>query len=283
MICYQMQEFMLRIKNRVVAVVLFTIISFFVFRHCAFVGVSTVGALSSCLVYPFLRIQQCIIAPIKVWLGRRVTIQELEKIVELIQKENDVLVAENISLKAMRYYADETSELRDFNKRYMLKKGRIVHVLARHFSPNNQFFLMDAGSRHGIKKDMIAMYCNCIVGRVCEVYPWYCKIYLITDAECKVAAMCEQTGASGIHEGLNDNTHTVLRHVSHLEKITSNSLVLSSGEGLIFPSGFALGKIASVRKGDLFYSIDVKPILDFNALSYCTLIAKDEIETTSLK
>ena len=278
-----MQEFILRIKNRVIVVVLFTIMAFFLLRHCAFMGVSAVGALSSSVVYPFLRIQQFVVEPINGWISRRVTVHDLEKAIERLQRENDTLCAENISLKGMRYYAEKTAELRDFNKRYVLKKGRIVHVLARHFSPNNQFFLMDAGSKQGIKKDMVALYCNCIVGRVSEVYPWYCKVHLITDNECKVAALCEKTGATGIHEGVNDAYQTVLRHVSHLEKVDLNSMILSSGEGLIFPCGFALGVIESAEKGDLFYSITVKPIVDFYSLSYCTLIAKDEIGSISLK
>ena len=263
--------------------VLFVIMTFFVFRYCAFVGVSTIGSLSSCVAYPFLRVQQLVIESIKVWAGHRVTMQEFERAVEQLQKENDDLFAENVSLKAMRYYADETRELRDFNKKYLFGKGRIVQVLARHFSPNNQFFLMNAGSRHGIKKDMVAIYRNCIVGRVCEVYPWYCKMYLITDTECKVAAICPETGASGIHEGINDEYHTVLRYVSHLEKITLQGMVLSSGEGLIFPHGFALGKIESVQKGELFYAVTVKPVVDFHSLSYCALVAKDEIENISFK
>ena len=274
---------MLRIKNRAVVVVLFAIIIFFVFRYCVFVGVSTIGALSSCAAYPFLRVQQLVIEPVKVWIAHRATVQELEAAVNNLHKENDDLLAENISLKAMRYYADESRELRDFNKKYLSGSGRIVQVLARHFSPNNQFFLMNAGSRHGIKKDMVALYCNCIVGRVCEVYPWYCKIYLITDAECKVAAVCPETGASGIHEGTNDEYHTVLRYVSHLQKITPNSMVLSSGEGLIFPSGFALGTVESAHKGELFYAIGVNPMVDFHSLSYCALVAKDEIENISLR
>ena len=274
---------MLRIKNRVVVMVLLTIMAFFVFRYCTFIGVSTIGSLSSCVAYPFLRIQQSVIEPIKVWLDHRASIQELKSSVEHLQKAHDELFAENVSLKAIQYYADETRELREFNKKYLLEKGRVAHVLARHFSSNNQFFLVNAGAWQGIKKDMIAIHRNCIVGRVCEVYPWYCKIYLITDAECKVAATCPQTGASGIHEGINDEGHTVLRHVSHLKKIALQGMILSSGEGLIFPSGFALGKIESVTKGELFYSINVKPVLDFSTLRYCTLIGKDEIEAISLK
>src|SRR4030095_5586855 len=273
-----MQELLLRIKNKVAVSILCFFVIFFIFRHCALIDISTIGSLSSYVVYPFLRVQQLVIEPIKVWLNRHVLINDLNNEIRCLQKERDELYGENIALKAKHYFADETNELRNFNKKYLLERGHIVQVLARHFSSNNQFFLMNAGSRHGIKKDMVALYNNCIVGRVGEVYPWYSKIFLITDAECKVAAMCPESGACGIHEGINDEQHTVLRYVSHLKKVIVNSMMLSSGEGLIFPRGFALGSIESVQKGELFYSINVRPALDFQTLCYCVLIAKEEIE-----
>lgn len=277
-----MQELILRIKNRFVLIILCFIVMFFIFRYCALVDGSIIRSFSSCVIYPFLRIQQVVIEPIKLWLDRRVQVRDLFDKIQCLQKERDKLFEENIALQAMRYYSDETFELRDFNKRYLLQKGRIVQVLARHFSSNNQFFLMNAGSFHGIKKDMIALYNNCIVGKVCEIYPWYCKLLLITDAECKIAVVCPRSGASGIHEGINDERHTVLRHVSHLKKVELDSMIFSSGEGLIFPNGFAVGIIETADKQDLFYSIKIRPAVDFHELSYCVLIAREEIEAMLL-
>ena len=274
-------------KNRVVLITVFAGISFFVFRHCTVVGSSVIETVSSCCLYPLLRVQQLIVEPISRWLGCSVTIREFEKIVENLQKKYEVIFAENIALKAMHSYADETSELRDFNKRYALNHGCVAQVLARHFSSNNQFFLVDAGSSQGIKKDMVVLYCNAIVGRVAEVYPWYCKVCLITDSDCKIASFClpyfakpskgSKKGVSGIHEGTNDANLTVMRYVSHLELVKVGDDVLSSGEGLVFPKGFALGKIISADKGELFYAIAIRPALDFQTLRYCTLIAKEDI------
>ena len=226
------------------------------------------------------------------------SLQKLEKSLDDLRVERDALFAENIALKAMRYYAEETRELSDFNKRYLLHRGHTAQVLARHFSPNNQFFLVDAGSVNGIKKDMVALYGNAIVGRVAHVYSWYCKVSLITDADCKVASVClssealpcspkrsakdggkdgPKKGATGIHEGINDLSHTVMRYVSHLQSVALSDDVLSSGEGMVFPHGFALGKVIAADKGELFYTITVRPALDFQTLRYCTLIAKEDV------
>jgi rod shape-determining protein MreC len=276
------------LKNRAIIAIIFAIISFFVFRHCITAGISIAATVSSSVLYPFLRMQQVVIVPIAKWFEERSTIRELQNNLDQLQKAHEDLYAENIVLKSLRCYAAETDELRNFNKRYALHSGHMAQILARHFSANHQFFLVDAGATQGIKKDMVALYGNNIVGKVIEVYPWYCKVSLITDSDCKVAITCVSAqnvskkdfkkGVSGIHEGINNATSTIISYVSHLESVEINDTVLSSGEGLVFPKGFALGKIIGAEKGDLFYVITVEPLLNLQTLQYCTLIAKEDIE-----
>jgi rod shape-determining protein MreC len=280
-------------KNKVIIIAVFIIISFFIFRHCARAGVSILETVSSSILYPLLRVQNATLVPIAQWFDDRKTMHELRSNIAHLEKLNEELYAENSALKSLHLYESETRELRNFNKRYALEKGHLVQVLARHFSPTQQFFLVDAGSSQGIKKDMVALYGNTIVGRVDQVHPWYCKVCLITDADCKVAATClseknlikkglsaialAKAGASGIHEGINDVKCTKVKYVSHLESVNVHDTVLSSGEGLVFPKGFALGKIETAEKGELFYEITVRLLLDLQNLHYCTLIAKEDI------
>jgi rod shape-determining protein MreC len=272
-------------KNKLIISVVFVIISFFIFRHCVKAGVSMIGTVSSSILYPLLRVQHAIIMPIAQWFEHKATIQELENVIQNMRDAHEQLYAENSELKALCLYAQETSELRNFNKRYALHNGHMVQILARHFSATKQFFLVDAGSSQGIKKDMVALYGNNVVGRVAQVYPWYCEVCLVTDADCKIASAVAKSmvgtspkgGANGIHEGCNDASKTLVRYVSHLETVDIGDTVLSSGEGLVFPKGFALGKVLAADKGELFYEITVQPALDFHTLRYCTLIAKEDI------
>jgi cell shape-determining protein MreC len=273
-------------KNKVIIIAVFFIIMFFLFRHCARMGASIIETVSSSVLYPLLRVQNATLVPLAQWFDDRATMHDLRNHVAHLQKLNEELYAENNALKSLCVYETETRELRAFNKRYALHNGHLVQVLARHFSPTKQFFLVDAGTSHGIKKDMVALYGNNIVGRVSQVYPWYCEVCLITDADCKVAATClskmqltkkNAKGASGIHEGINDAKYTTVTYVSHLESVNVHDTVLSSGEGLVFPKGFALGKIVAAEKGELFYEIRVQSLLDLQNLQCCTLIAKEDI------
>lgn len=273
-----MQELVLCMKNSIAVSIIFVISAFFVCRYCYFFGVSTTSAISSCFIYPVLRIQQSLIEPIQQLLGNRMSFAELQEKYAALADERTQLMAENIALKSGNYYTRSIADLMVFKKRYEKTGERVVQVLARHLSAENQFFLVSAGSRHGVQKDMVALYGNCLIGRVAHVYPWYCKVYLITDSQCKVAAACAKTGATGIHEGINSELQTSLSHVSHLEKVEVGDMLISSGEGLVFPQGFGLGTIMTAERGDLVYTIVVKPLVDFSTVRYCTLLAKSESE-----
>jgi len=150
----------------------------------------------------------------------------------------------------------------------------VGHIIFKHISEQAHYVLVNQGAAHGIETGMVAVYNNCLVGKVEEVYPWYCKVVAITDRSCKVAGYCESTKSAGIHVGSNQLSLTSLERVSHLEKVNDGDLILSSGEGLVFPQGFALGRIKEQKKEGLWYQIGVEPLIDLSKLSYCMFISK---------
>jgi rod shape-determining protein MreC len=265
-------------KQRIVLIILFIIGFFFFGRYGVSWRHSVIGNIPSCFLYPVLRIQQWCIEPVQRWFYDRATVAQLRYDCYELCKERDFLLSENIAFKAEHAYQSSTTDVMAFKKRYERTGEHIVQILARHLSHNNQFFLINAGSYHGVEKDMVALYGNCLLGRVTHVYPWYCHVSLITDPLCKIGALCAKTGAMGIHEGLNSTSKTIINHVSHLDKVEIGDMILSSGEGLIFPQGFSLGIVESCNKGDLCYTIYVRPLVDFAAIRYCTLVAKSDIE-----
>ena len=118
---------------------------------------------------------------------------------------------------------------------------------------------------------MVAIYKFQLLGRVCEVFPWYSKISLITDSQSKVSAYINSNNACGIVEGTNFFNKCYLRYISHLAKIKNNDFVFSNGEGLIFPEGFCLGKIVHFKTKDVCHDIEIEPLVDFSSLEMCHL------------
>jgi rod shape-determining protein MreC len=261
-------------KKIIVYSVLISAILFFGYRT---VYVSSPGVLekvSSILCYPVLVAQRFIAQPIARLFLTNKTEKELRTELNKLYKKQEALMAENIELRASFVYAQDIKEVHEFKKKYAHYNPSIAAILARHISDQEHYFLVNAGSQHTIKKDMVAMYNNCLLGRVTEVYPWYSKVQLITDKACGIAAYCSHTKTKGIHQGLNVQNKTELTFVTHLDEIRIGDLIISSGEGLVFPQGFGLGRVADYTKNGLHHTVIVKPLIDFNNLDYVLLIAK---------
>ena len=118
---------------------------------------------------------------------------------------------------------------------------------------------------------MIALHTNNLIGKVTEVYPYYSKVMLVTDPHCNVAAYCSSNGVKGIHHGLKKGT-TTLSYVDHRDEVVQDDLVISSGEGGLFPRGFALGRIAYSESPGYGRSLVVKPLIDLTQLEYCCIV-----------
>jgi len=246
----------------------------FLGKHLFFFTPGILERVSSYVVYPLLVVQNKVVTPVKVFLQKRETLAVLELRHKELQEERNQLLAQTIQLRAALDHAHDIKELVDFKKRYDTSHAKLAHIILKHVSEQSHYYLLDKGSEHGIRLNMVAVNKNCLVGKVVEVYPYYSKLLLVTDTSCKVSACCVSTKVDGIHEGINNILQTSLQHVSHLDSVEVNDLVFSSGQGLIFPKGFALGKIQSYESDGLYYAIAVEPLIDVHAISYCYLITK---------
>lgn len=228
-------------------------------------------AISYC-VYPALLMQQRVVSPVKNFFMTRKKIEDLERTIKELQDERNTLIADNVCLQACLDYVHDIKELVEFKQQYEDKNARLVHIISKNISEQSHFFIIDAGSNRGIKKNMIAIYQNGLIGRVQEVYPLYSKVMLITDKACKVAARCTKTHTEGIFEGCNEEDKAHLSRVSHLSTLENNDLVISTGQGLVFPQGFGLGHIRKYERDLITYNVEIEPLFDFHSLNYCFLI-----------
>lgn len=231
---------------------------------------------SSYLVYPALVAQHYIAAPFKEYFSKKKSIEELQEQLAKVQEERDMMLAQNIELSGIINFAQDTQELVEFKQRYNFSQALLAQVLVKNFSEQSHFFLIDKGSNSGTQKDMVVIYKDCLIGRVSEVYPHYSKVILISDQTCKVAAYGAQSKAAGIYQGANEEWSASLNHVSHLSSLEIGELVLSSGDGLIFPRGFGLGKIKEYHTEGLFHQVAIEPLVDLHAINHCYVVQKGE-------
>ena len=168
----------------------------------------------SYMAYPFLKMQKSISSRVAHWQFHRGSATQIARQLEQAMQHRDALQQEVIHLKSLINLKEVTQDVRSFLERYNTDSAVLCQVLLKNFDKNH-FFLLDAGEKKGIVKDMIAVYKDCLVGRVTEVYPSYCKIVLITDPACKVAAVATSNSVKGIHEGAGslESNQTFLRQL----------------------------------------------------------------------
>jgi len=102
-------------------------------------------------------------------------------------------------------------------------------------------------------------------------------VTLITDQTSKIPVVCTQTGSQGILEGLNKLDVANLSFVSHLQTMVKDDLILSSGDGLVYPKGFAAGRIVDFSlnaNNGLIYLVTVKPLAPLRDIRFCCLLSK---------
>lgn len=228
----------------------------------------------SYIIWPALIIQNKCITPLKNFMHNRTTIEALQNKFSLLEKEYQSALSKVIELQALINFDQDSREIIDFKKQYDTDNAALAQVLIKQFSNEGHFFLIDKGSVAGIKKDMVAIFKNCLLGKITDVYPYYSKVILISDKSCKVATYCVNSKATGIYQGCNEEWCASLNHVSHLAHLEIDELIISSGDGLIFPRGFAVGKIKSFKTAGLYHQVQIEPLVDLHAINYCYVIQK---------
>jgi rod shape-determining protein MreC len=252
------------------------LVSFLLLTRVVIITPALIDTVGCWITYPLLLIQDTLISPWRSWQLRRKSADELCAALKHYQEQASQLLAENIALSAQQLHNQQIAELVSFGERYKTEQAVIGQVILKHIGEAGHFFLVDAGSNRGISVDMIAVYNNCLLGRVSEVHPAYCKVTLITDKLSKVPVICVATQAQGIHEGINSLTESRLEFVSHLQELRVGDLVLSSGDGLIYPKGFAVGIVRdfTLNSLGLNYIVSVTPLIDFMSIHHCYLVQK---------
>lgn len=265
--------FAMRIRSFLYYVALSSALTFISYR-LLYVPTNYIQTTVSIFLYPFIKLQQVVIDPFSAYFKNKREIAVLQEQVISLQQAHEQLTAENIALQATAHYYEQIQELVTFKNKYNVQSMRMAQIIMKQFSPTEHSYLIDCGSKHGVTVDMIAVYKNCLVGRVTHVYPYYSKVVLVTDPECKVAAYCLSSQAEGIHEGINKKKQSLLQYISHLHTLKQDDLVISSGQGLVFPQGFGIGTIKSFEQQGLHYKVIIKPLLKLEDLRYCYVIQK---------
>src|SRR3989338_696093 len=266
----------MRAGSKFIIFIILLLSSVFVYRIFQF-NVNFIDRIAATCLHPFLVMHNKCIYPIQQRYG--LLKESKRELADLIQEKEKLLLscqnlqAENIELQAALTLSKDIKELQTFRDRCYPQSGNIVQVIVKNFSPHEHSCLIGAGERDGVKEDMVAVYKNCLLGRVTQVFSTYSKVLLLTDKSCTVAGYCFKTRATGIYSGAHQDP-AEFKYVSHLQKVREGDNIISSGQGVIYPAGLGLGTVQNVKQNGVNYDITVQPLIDISQVDYCILLQK---------
>ncbi len=264
--------------KKIFGIIILVFLVFFISKQFLFFKKSFLDNLAYNSVYPAIWLANKTTQPIKNFWQRRSEYKNLIKKYESQKEKTEQLLSENVKLKACLNHQKATDELSEFQQRYNFDTATFAKILVKNITATEQYFLINRGKNDNIEKDMVAICKHQIIGKVIDVFKNYSKVLLITDSNSKIAAYTNNTKATGIVNGFNDINHCQLCYVNHMSKIENNDLVISSGQGLIYPEGFSLGNIVKHDKKDLYHNVIIKPLVDLKTINFCLLIKQSKIK-----
>lgn len=226
----------------------------------------------SLVQYPFLCIYALFVEPVFDAVKSVRTHGEYQRMLQSNYEERSQLLKDLVEVRAhLVYYKD----LYDAGILYD-KNTCVAHIVYKQLHQADSFFIIDKGSSDGITVDMVAVLNNVLLGRVTAVFPRYAHVMPLHNIQCHVPIVCAESRAHGVFRG-NLKMHGQLDFISHLEPLVLDELVLTSGDGLIYPQGLALGRIKKFALNELgfLYQVDVEPLYDIEKISYCSIISKN--------
>jgi rod shape-determining protein MreC len=127
---------------------------------------------------------------------------------------------------------------------------------------------IDKGSRAGLKPDMAVIAPAGIVGRIIVTSPRSSKVQLLVDRNAAAGAIIERSRAQGVAMGGGGGDGRLrLEYMSEAFDVAVGDEVVTSGIDMIYPKGFAIGKVDVVEKAGAAYKrVTIKPAVDFSSI-----------------
>ena len=174
-----------------------------------------------------------------------------------LQTELDRLKLENIFLKNELNTADRAKALGVFQEQ-MPSKSLAANVIGTGAGANAKVVFVDRGSTSGVQRGMAVVTPDGIVGKVTAAYPTASEVLLITDSDFAAGVISQKNQVCGTLKGQGSPMCKV-DYVPFGEKVAVGDWFYTSGDDRIFPRGFPVGIVKSVRDGQPFQEVYVEP------------------------
>lgn len=219
-------------------------------------------------------------------------VRELQDQVEELQAQVDDLTIENTRLREFEAEARQLRTLLNFateNPTWGFVGADVVgregcaqapcgEVIGQEPNPYLRYIVVNAGGRDGLAVGMPVVVGGAVlVGRTAEVGPHTTKVQLLSDNASAVAAILQQSRATGLVVGQPDGSLR-MRYIPQEDEVQVGDVVLTSGLDGVLPRGLFVGQVAEVEQSDsaLFQEAVVRPATDYRRVELVLIITSFE-------
>ena len=203
-------------------------------------------------------------------------------------------ISSYLSLKsANRQLAKENAFLRSQMKRfekipdslhafYAGSPARYISakVISNSVQKRNNFFMLDKGSDHGIRKDMGVITTEGIVGIIIDVSRNFSSGISILHKDAKISGRIKKNQhLVNVSWNGRDYRTGMLEDIPTHVDLQRGDTILTSGNSHIFPEGIMIGTVEEVHSTEqLFKTADIRFAVDYNRLYYTYVIENSGFE-----
>lgn len=203
---------------------------------------------------------------------------------ELLE-ENRALRAESLILNAkLQKYIELSTEnvrLRELMNSAERVKDTVVvaEVVGVASDPNRHMLVVDKGSRDNAFVGQPVIDAKGLLGQIVDVGVYHSRVLLITDSAHAIPVRISRNGLRAVAEGSGRIDELSVAHVAATTDIQVGDLLVSSGLGDRFPSGYPVGEVTRVAidPGKPFAEINARPLAELDRSRNVLLVFSDKI------
>jgi rod shape-determining protein MreC len=169
----------------------------------------------------------------------------------------------NLQLQRFAALEDENRRLRDMreNSAGVADRVLVAAILNVDLDPFRHRVLVDKGAADGVFKGQAVLDAEGIFGQVALVHARTAEVILISDAEHAIPVQSNRSGLRSIAVGTGDSRRLSLPFVTVESDLKAGDLLISTGMGGVFPSGYPVAEVTRVERDPAatFAQVDARP------------------------
>lgn len=206
-----------------------------------------------------------------------------------LQEENEQLREERLhlysKLQRVATLEDENRRLRALLESSVEFYERVLmaELVGVELEPFRQQIVINKGLKHEVYNGQPVVDSGGIMGQIIHVSPFSSTVLLITDPNHAIPVLINRNGLRAVAIGLGQDNVLSLEHIPVSADIREGDLIVSSGLGRKFPSGYPVGTVSSISRipGELFSNVLVTPSAKFGESREALLLWPDQPNNTT--